>query len=60
MHLIERIEFVHAQCQVKSAQYRVRLPQSRKDMRQRFWFASFLRTLWWVRFELSEWQAKHD
>ena len=36
-----------------SAQYRVRIPQCRKDICRRFWLASFLRGLWLVRFELQ-------
>ena len=36
-----------------SAQCRVRIPQSGKDICRCFWLASFLRSLWLVRLELS-------
>ena len=36
-----------------SAQYRVRIPRSRKDICRLIWLASFLRCFWLARFELS-------
>ena len=36
MHLIERIEFVHALCEVKVHNIVFESPQGRKDIRQRF------------------------